>query len=180
MPCASRCPLFRDTVSYSSLHSTGILRAKNPLKWSARRWNNYFRAHRWLFSSKFCPTSSSDITLNICIFVSYSFPVIYETNCSNRIFRNFFFFFFNRKESLLTLGLFKIYYAIAKSEREPFHGVLLLLRQVKEFPFFVIMHFIMFKIILFIVECVFSFIAIVEWFTSRKRVYKSKSLVERL
>lgn len=42
------------------------------------------------------------------------------------------------------------------------------------------MYFIMFKIILFIVECIFSFIAIVKWFTSRKRVYKSKSFVEKL
>lgn len=42
------------------------------------------------------------------------------------------------------------------------------------------MYFIMFKIILFVVEYIFSFIAIVEWFASGKRVYKSKSLVERL
>lgn len=102
--------------------------------------------------------------------------MIYETNCSNRIFRNFFSFLTGRKH-LLALGLFKIYYAIAKSSH---FTVLLLLRQVKEFPFFVIMYFIMFKIILFIVECIFSSIAIVEWFTSRKRVYKSKSFVEKL
>lgn len=96
--------------------------------------------------------------------------MIYETNCSNRIFRNFFSFLTGRK-NLLALGLFKIYYAIAKSSH---FTVLLLLRQVKEFPFFVIMYFIMFKIILFIVECIFSFIAIVSSGLQVEREFTSR------